>query len=172
MWTDAMHTLSGDTGFPVHYQQSWLWTACAFSFSFFKKAVVDQSHFLKCPTVNKRVKRWSLWGRLSLESTKQKKLSFQKCSNDPQKRHWVQHSVIIFSTSTMYHESKYSPMSSLVAFQPMKESSKHTKTTRLNKMPSSKTTTCIQPHAPTAMAAETRDFLSKTQLCEMAVRSI
>lgn len=22
MWTDAMHTLSGDTGFPVHYQQS------------------------------------------------------------------------------------------------------------------------------------------------------
>lgn len=45
-----MRTLSGDIGFPEHYQESWLWTALHNCF-FFREFVVDQSHFLKCPAV-------------------------------------------------------------------------------------------------------------------------
>lgn len=71
------------------------------SFIFFKKVVVDQSHFLKCPAVNQRIKCWSLRGRLSSESTKQKRLECPRSLNELQKHHWGQWSAIICNQPTM-----------------------------------------------------------------------
>lgn len=106
MWTDASHASTGDFGFLVRYLQSWLWMVFFFFFFFFEKVVVDQSNFLKSPTVklksrmlDLRLETFVCWRAQNKKTLPEMLL---KALNEPQKHHRVQCSVIKWRKSTVW----------------------------------------------------------------------
>lgn len=116
--SDAMHTLSGDTGFPVHYQQSWLWTALCFFFLFFQESCGWPKSFPEKPDSEFESQMMELVRYPFITKRKKKKKNktskkHPKSLNEPQKHYSVQWSVIICNKSTMDCGSQHSPMISL-----------------------------------------------------------
>lgn len=106
MWTDALHTSTGDFGFLVHYLQSWLWMVLFFFFFFWESCgwpkQFPEKPYGEVKESNAGTEGWRLSFAGEHKTKKTLPEMLLKALNEPQKHHRAQCSAIRWRKSTVW----------------------------------------------------------------------